>query len=165
MKTQARLIIVLLALVGCQTARQPAVTQPPVAKKIPHITSIHGDRLVDNYFWLRQRDSPAVLAYLKAEDAFTEAFMKPTLPLQDALYKEMISHIQETDRSVSYRDGDWLYYFRTEADKQYPIYCRKHGSLSAPEEITLDLNKLGEGLAFIYLGADEISDDGNLLAY
>jgi oligopeptidase B len=141
------------------------VTKPPVAKKVPHVTTIHGERLVDNYFWLRQKDSPAVLAYLKAEDAFTEAFMKPTQPLQDALYKEMLGHIQETDKSVAHRDGDWFYYYRTEAEKQYPIYCRKQGTLSAPEQVTLDLNKMGEGLEFIDLGAYEVSDDGNLLAY
>jgi oligopeptidase B len=160
-----RILLFLLILAGCQTTPLTPVGQPPVAKKIPHVTTIHGDRLVDDYFWLRQKDSSAVLSYLKAENAFTEWYMKPTLPLQDALYKEMIGHIQETDRSVSYRDGDWLYYFRTEADKQYPIYCRKHFTLAAPEEVTLDLNKLGEGKAFIDLGVYAISDDGNLLAY
>ena len=154
-----RILLLLLILTGCQTV------QPPMAKRIPHVTNIHGDRLVDNYFWLRQKNSPAVLAYLRAENAYTEWYMKPTLLLQNALYKEMLSHIQETDRSVSYRDGEWLYYFRTEADKQYPIYCRKHFTLAAPEEITLDLNKLGEGKRFIDLGACQVSDDGNLLVY
>src|SRR5437016_6250128 len=125
MKRQARLIILLLALAGCRTAPRPPVTQPPVAKKVPHVTTIHGECLVDNYFWFRQKDSPAVLAYLKAEDAFTEAFMRPTQPLQEALYQEMLGHIQETDNSVAYRDSDWFYYYRTEAEKQYPIYCRK----------------------------------------
>ncbi len=169
---QARLILVALTLAGCKTAPPQSVAQPPVAKKIPHVTTIHGDRLVDNYYWLRQKDSPTVLAYLKAENAYTDFVMKPTQLLQDALYKEMLGHIQETDRSVAYRDGDWLYYHRTEADKQYPIYCRKlasiesrQGSLSAPEQITLDLNELGKGSEFIDLGADEVSDDGNLLAY
>ena len=132
---QARLFLILLALVGCRTTpQQSSVSEPPVAKRVPHVTAIHGDRLVDNYYWLRQKDSPAVLAYLKAENAYTGFVMKPTQPLQDVLYKEMLAHIQETDTSVAHRDGDWLYYHRTEAEKQYPIYCRKHGTLSAPSK-------------------------------
>ncbi len=165
-KTAATGAVALQLLVAsCQTIPPQSVAHPPVAKKIPHVTTIHGHRLVDNYYWLRQKDSPAVLAYLKAENAYTDFVMQSTQLLQDALYKEMLGHIQETDRSVAYRDGDWLYYQRTEADKQYPIYCRKQGSLSAPEQITLDLNELGKGSEFIDLGADEVSDDGNLLAY
>jgi oligopeptidase B len=160
-----RLLWFLLILAGCQTTPPAPVTLPPVAKKIPHVTTIHGDRLVDNYYWLRQRNSPAVLAYLKAENAYTTWFMRPTLPLQEALYKEMLGHIQETDTSVSYRDGDWLYYIRTHADSQYPIYCRRRPIPGATEEITLDLNQLGAGKQFIDLGVYDVSDDGNLLAY
>ncbi|MEI6083433.1 MAG: S9 family peptidase [Verrucomicrobiota bacterium] len=148
----------VIGLSACQTA-------PPVAKRVPHITAIHGERLVDDYFWLREKESPAVLAYLKAENAYTDVVMKPTQPLQDKLYNEMIGHLQETDRGVAHRDGDWLYYHRTEATKQYPIYCRKRGSLAAAEEIVLDLNQLGAGQEFIDLGAFEVSDDGNWLAY
>jgi len=158
MRTQARLILSLLVLAGCQTS-------PPTAKRIPHVTEIHGDRRVDNYFWLRDKDSPAVLAYLKAENAYTEQAMKPTLPLQEKLYREMLGHIQETDRGVAYRDGDWLYYYRTEAGKQYRIHCRKRGSLAAPEEVLLDLNQLAAGKEFIDLGVFVVSDDGNRLAY
>jgi len=165
MMKHARLFLLALALASCRTIPPQLAGSPPKAKQIPHVTSIHGDRLVDNYFWLRQKDSPAVLAYLKAENAYTDFVMKPTQPLQDALYREMLGHIQETDRSVAYRDGDWLYYHRTEAEKQYPIYCRKYETLSAPEQVTLDLNELGAGQEFIDLGAYEASDDGNLLAY
>src|ERR1043166_4572968 len=159
MKRQHFLLAFVLCVSACQTGG------PPVARKIPHVTKIHGDRLVDNYYWLRKKDSPAVLAYLKAEDAYTDWFMKPTQPFQDALYKEMLGRIQETDTSVPFRDGQWFYYRRTEEKKQYPIYCRKLGSTNASEEVTLDLNKLSEGRAFIGLGAYEVSDDGNLLAY
>src|SRR5580693_1962354 len=84
-------------LSGCQTPpRQPisAENQPPIAKKIPHITTIHGERLVDNYYWLREKESPEVLAYLKAEDAYTDRFMKPTKPLQETLYQEMLGRVQ-----------------------------------------------------------------------
>jgi oligopeptidase B len=168
MTTQARLNIIALTVAlafGCQTTPPQTVTRPPVAKKIPHVTTIHGERIVDNYYWLRKKNSPAVLAYLKAEDAYTDWFMKPTQPLQNALYDEMIGRIQETDTSVPYRDGDYLYYQHSEAGKQYTVYCRKHGSTNATEEVMLDLNQLGEGLEFIDLGVCEVSDNGNLLAY
>jgi oligopeptidase B len=158
-------LLVLLILAGCQTMPPPPVSRPPVAPKIPHVTKIHGERLVDDYFWLRRKDDPRVLAYLKAEDAYTDWFMHPTQPLQEALYREMLGHIQETDTSVAHRDGDWLYYHRTETAKQYPIYCRRLPLPGAPEQITLDLNQLAEGLSFLDLGAYEVSDDGNLLAY
>ncbi len=141
----------LLILTGCQSTPQrpgQAENQPPIAKKAPHVTTIHGERLVDNYYWLRQKDSPEVLAYLKAEDAYTDWFMKPTKPLQETLYNEMLGRVQEPDESVPYRDGDWFYYHRTEEGKQYPTYCRKKGSVDAPEEITLDLNEMAKGKAF-----------------
>ena len=121
----------LLILGGCQTTPHQATqaeNQPPVAKKIPHITTIHGERLVDNYYWLREKDNPEVLAYLKAEDAYADWFMKPTKPLQETLYNEMLGRVQEPDESVPYRDGDWFYYHRTEEGKQYQTDCRKKGS-------------------------------------
>ncbi len=91
--------------------------------------------------------------------------MKPTEELQAKLYAEMISHIKETDVSVPFRDGAYFYYSRTEQGAQYPIYCRKHGSLDAGEEVMLDMNQLAAGEAFMALGALTVSDDGNLLAY
>ena len=159
MKRQHFLLAFVLYVSACQTAG------PPVARRLPHFTKIHGDRLVDNYYWLRKKDSPAVLAYLKAEDAYTDAFMKPAQPLQEALYKEMLGHIQETDSSVPYRDGDWLCYHRTEEGEQYPIYCRKQGTTNSAEEITLDMNAMAKGKAFLAVGVYEVSDDGKLLAF
>src|SRR4051812_25619086 len=91
--------------------------------------------------------------------------MKPTEALQGALYKEMVGHIKETDRSVPYHDGDYFYYSRTEAGKQYPIYCRRRGDMNAKEEVTLDVNELAKGLKFMALGRYNVSDDGNYLAY
>src|SRR5205823_1156151 len=84
---------------------------------------------------------------------------------QAKLYKEMVGHIKETDQTVPYRQGDYLYYSRTEQGKQYPIYCRKHANLDAREEVTLDMNELAKGLKFMGLGAYVVSDDGNYLAY
>jgi len=139
--------------------------QPPVAKKVPKVDTVHGQRREDDYFWLRDKGNTEVTAYLEAENAYTDAVMKPTAELQMALYKEMLGHIQETDLSVPYRDGAYLYYSRTEEGKQYPIYCRKKDAADAREEVTLDLNELARGLPFMSLGAYTVSDDGTLLAY
>jgi oligopeptidase B len=138
---------------------------PPIAKKVPKVDEVHGDRRVDDYFWLRDKKNPDVAAYLEAENAYAEAVMKPTVPFQDALYKEMLARIKETDVNVPYRKGGFWYYSRTEQGKQYPIYCRKAGSLEAPEQVTLDLNQLAEGQKFMSLGSYAVSDDGKHLAY
>ena len=138
---------------------------PPVAKKIPKVDTVHGDLRQDDFAWLRQKDDPEVLAYLRAENDYTEAVMKPTEAFQAALYAEMLARIKEDDQTVPYRRGAHFYYSRTEKGKQYPIYCRKAGSVEAPEEVTLDLNRLAEGHPFLSLGASAVSDDGNLLAY
>jgi oligopeptidase B len=136
-----------------------------MAEKKPKTTNIHGVTLVDDYFWLREKNNPAVMAYLQAENAYAESVMKPTTGLQDKLYKEMLSHIKQTDDSVPYKWGDHFYYTRTVEGMQYPIFCRKHGSLEAPEEIVLDENELAKGQKFMSVGAFVPSDDGNLLAY
>src|SRR5712692_1175632 len=138
---------------------------PPIAKKAPKTTEINGRTLVDNYFWLRDKKNPDVKAYLDAENVYTDAVMKPTEPLQKKLYGEMLSRIKETDVEVPYKEGDYFYYARTEAGKQYGIRCRKKGSMDAPEEILLDVNELAKGQTFMSLGAYNVSDDGNLLAY
>jgi oligopeptidase B len=139
--------------------------KPPVAKKIPREETTNGDKRIDDYFWLRERKSPEVMKYLEAENAYADAFMKPTEGLQQKLYQEMVGHLKETDVNVPYREGDYFYYSRTEKGKQYPIYCRKRESLSAAEEVVLDLNELARGQKYLGLGAYMVSDDGNLLAY
>lgn len=143
--------------------QEPA--HPPMAEKIPKMTQIHGETLVDDYFWLREKSNPKVMAYLEAENAYAEAAMKPTQALQDTLYQEMLSHIKQTDTTVPFRQGAFLYYSRTEEGKQYPIHCRKAGTPDAPEEIILDANELAKGHKFFALGALAPSDDGRLLAY
>jgi oligopeptidase B len=120
---------------------------------------------VDNYYWLREKSNPDVIACLEAENAYTAAVMKPTEPFQAALYKEMLGRIKQTDLSVPYRLGDYFYYTRTEQGKQYPIHCRKRGSLEGKEEVTVDLNELAKGQKFLSMAAHVVSDDGNLLAY
>jgi oligopeptidase B len=137
---------------------------PPVARKVPKIDVIHGDVRQDDYFWLREKDSPDVTAYLESENAYADAVVKATEAFQDTLYREMLARIKEDDTSVPYPYGGWLYYSRTETGKQYAIHCRRRG-LDAPEEVTLDLNALAEGHEFLSLGAYAVSDDGHWLAY
>jgi oligopeptidase B len=136
-----------------------------MAEKKPKITRIHGDTLVDDYFWLREKSNPQVLEHLKAEDVYALAVMKPTEALQEKLYKEMLSHIKQTDTNVPYGLGGYFYYNRTEEGKQYPIFCRRKGSLDAQEEVVLDQNELAKGQKFMSIGAFLPSDDGKLLAY
>jgi oligopeptidase B len=138
---------------------------PPVAKKVQKTTEINGRTLVDNYSWMRDKKNPEVAAYLEAENAYTGAVMKPTLALQKKLYDEMLSRIKETDVEVPYKEGDYFYYTRTEAGKQYNIHCRKKGNLDAPEELLLDENELAKGQKFMSVAAFAVSDDGNFLAY
>src|SRR5579863_4968429 len=138
---------------------------PPVAKRVEHQEVRHGATVVDHYFWLRERTNPEVIQYLEAENAYTAAMTKDLAPFQDALYKEMLGRIKQTDLSVPERRGNYFYYTRTEEGKQYPIHCRKKGSLDANEEVLLDLNELAQGKKFVGLGAFVVSDDQNLLAY
>ena len=159
--------VLLLASVLCFTAADnpSSLPAPPVAKKVPKMTEINGRKLVDNYYWLRDKPNPEVKAYLEAENAYTDAVMKPTEPLQKKLYSEMLSRVKETDVDVPYKEGDYFYYSRTEAGKQYQIRCRRKGSLDAPEEVLLDVNQLAKGQVFMGVAAYTVSEDGNLLAY
>src|ERR1700737_651068 len=138
---------------------------PPVARMQPAESIVHGDRRVDPYFWLREKENPEVLDHLRAENAYTDAFMRNTEPLQETLYQEMLGRIQQTDLSVPYRLRGYLYYTRTEEGRQYPIHCRRRNTQDAVEEILLDLNTLAEGHSFLGLGSFDISDDNQLLAY
>jgi oligopeptidase B len=137
----------------------------PIAKKVPHMQKLHGDELADPYFWMRDRENPEVKAYLEKENAYTDAFMKPTEAFQKALYDEMLGRIKETDLTVPYRDRGYFYYSRTEKGKQYSIYCRKKGSLDAAEQVILDVDELAKGQRFMSVGARAVTDDARLLAY
>ena len=149
-------------LAGCATAGGMA---PPIAKRDPHVAVVHGQKRVDEYFWLRKKGTPEVEAYLRAENAYTDAVMKPTQALQQKIYEEMLGRIKQTDLSVPYRKRGYFYYSRTEEGKQYPIACRRRGSMDAPEEVLLDLNEIARGQKFAALGVQAVSDDGNQLAF
>ncbi len=159
------LVVASVCVLAADDNSSSSLPAPPVAKKVPKTTEINGRELVDNYFWLRDKQNPDVAAYLQAENAYTDAVMKPTEGLQKKLYDEMLSRIKETDVEVPYKEGNYFYYTRTEAGKQYSIYCRKKGNLDAPEELLLDVNELAKGQKFMSVRDFAVSDDGNLLAY
>ncbi|MGA7238269.1 MAG: S9 family peptidase [Bryobacteraceae bacterium] len=138
---------------------------PPVAATHEHRQEWHGETVVDDYFWLREKSNPEVARYLEAENAYTAAMTKDIKPFEDALYAEMLARIKQTDLSVPVRRAGYLYYARTEEGKQYPIQCRRLGSMEAPEEVLLDPNELAGTRAFVGIGNFAVSDDSNLLAY
>jgi oligopeptidase B len=152
----------VIGLTGADTGSLPS---PPVAKKVPHITEVNGHKMEDHYFWLREKPNPEVRAYLEAENAYTDAVMKPTEAFQKKLYDEMLGRIKETDVEVPYKEGDYFYYTRTEAGKQYGIRCRKRGGMDAAEEVVLDVNEMAKGQVFMTVSEYAVSPDGNLLAY
>jgi len=163
----AAALTALVILNGKKMTAQEQPPKPPTARKAPKTTQIHGYTVTDDYAWMadKTKTDKDVLAYLKAETNYADAMMKPTSGFQEALYKEMLARIKETDENVPYRKGDYFYYTRTEQGKQYPIFCRKKGDLKAPEDVTLDMNKMAEGHQFFSVGSYNVSEDGNLLAF
>jgi oligopeptidase B len=155
------------------TSSQPRVG-PPIAKRVPTARERHGDTVVDEYAWLRDKDDPDTLAYLEAENEWTEAQLAHTKPLQEKLFQEIKARIQETDLSVPMRRRGWWYFTRTEEGKQYPIHCRKRASDAdtahapaedTPEEVLLDQNVEAGESEFFSIGALDVSPDGRLLAW
>jgi oligopeptidase B len=161
-------VYVALALFAATRAAAQASGDPsaaPVAERRPHRDTMWGEVRPDDYFWLRHKPDPDVRAYLEQENGYADRMLAPIAGLRDTLYREMLARIKQTDLSVPYRERGYYYYSRTLEGQQYPIYCRKRGTLEAPEEILLDLNQLAVGRTFIGLGAYTVSDDNNLLAY
>ena len=155
--------VLVLGDVACQKA-EPG-PQPPVAEKIIKEFQEFGKTRVDNYYWLKERENPKVVEYLKAENEYLEAVLKPTKTLQEKLYQEIVGRIKQTDMSVPFRDNGYYYYTRFEEGKEYPVRCRKKGSLDGPEEVMLNGNEMAEGQPFFSLMGLEVSPDNNLLAY
>lgn len=156
----------MLCNIACAKApEEKAALQAPVAEKIPKELTLYGDTRIDNYYWLNQRDNPKVVAYLEAENAYKEAVMKPTRELQEKLYNEIVGRIKQTDMSVPYKDNGYFYYTRYEEGGEYPIHCRKKGSLEAAEEILLNVNTMAEGHDFFSVTGRSISPNNELMAY
>ena len=148
-----------------EPAARVTAPRPPVAPRRLKVLEAHGDRRVDPYYWLREKDNPEVLAYLKAENSYAEAVMRPAAALEEKLYHEILGRIQETDTSAPTLFKGWWTYTRTVEGLDYDIYCRKRGSMEAPEEVLLDGNELAKGHEYFDLGYVERSPDENLLAY
>lgn len=142
----------------------PLIEGPPVARVIPRQETLHGDSRVDEYFWLRDRNDPAVAAYLEAENAYTAERTRHTERIRQRLYQELLGRIKESDSSVPYFQHGWWYYTRTEEGKAYPLYCRRQ-TPAGPEEIYLDQNERAAGHPFHELGGLDVSPDGRLLLF
>lgn len=163
------LLFALLAMLwSCNGAAEQTnedAMEPPVAEKKPKELTAHSHTRVDNYYWLNERENPDVIAYLEAENAYTKAMLKHTETLQDSLYEEMVGRIKPTDESVPYHKNGYYYYSRYEDGQEYPIYCRKKGSLEAEEEVMLNVNELAKGTAYCHVGGMAVSPDNKMLAY
>jgi oligopeptidase B len=155
-------------MVGCQSAQvttKPPDIDPPVAKVEAKELEFHGDVRIDNYYWLKERESPEVIEYLTKENEYTEDMMAHTKELEDVLFEEIKGRIKQTDMSVPYKLDDYYYYTRYEDGKEYPIYCRKKESLDGTEQIMIDVNELAEGHEFCSVRGREVSFDQNILTF
>jgi len=152
----------ILAAVSCNQTPNIA---PPVAQAIPHYDTTNGDVREDDYHWLRQRGDSQVTAYLEAENAYTAAMMKHTEADQEKIFQELKGRIKETDEDVPAKKGNYFYYTRSVEGQQYKIYCRKAGSLDAPEQVLLDVNKLAQGHDYCEIAVYAVSPDNKVLAY
>jgi oligopeptidase B len=137
----------------------------PVAEKIKKELIACGDTRIDNYYWLNDRKDPKVIDYLKAENTYTDSMLANVKKLRNNLFKEIIGRIKQTDESVPYKLRGYYYYYRYDEGKEYPIYCRKKGELSANEEIILNVNDLAKGHKYCSVSGLNISSDNNLLVY
>ncbi len=163
MKRLLFLSIILILFIAACTTNEKIV--PPVAKKIPKELTNLGDTRIDNYYWMNERENPEVIAYLEAENAYKDAVMKHTEPLQKKLYDEIKSKIKQEDESVPYKHNGYFYYYKQLPGKEYDVDCRKKGNLDSEEEVLLDENKLAEGHEFFMVGGMSVSPDNKMLAY
>jgi oligopeptidase B len=137
----------------------------PIASKKPHLLEVHGQQRTDEYYWMNDRDNPEVIQYLKEENEYVEAVMEPTREFQKTLFNEMKSRIKEDDQSVPYFKSGYHWYVRYETGGEYPIYCRKKGSLESGEEIILNVNELAKGKNFYQVGGTSTTPDQKILAF
>jgi oligopeptidase B len=149
--------------VGVELPSRPV--EPPIAPQRRHVRDLHGELVVDDYFWLRERNNPEVLAYLQAENAYTDAGLEHTKPLQEAIFTEIKERTQETDLAVPARRGDWWYSTRTEEGKPYRIWVRMRGAADGPEEVLIDENALAVGHEYLRVVNVGISPDDSIVSY
>lgn len=151
------------------TGLDPRAAEPPRAKVAPTRFDTHGVARVDDYYWLRERESAEVTGYLEAENGYTETVMAPTAALQETLFEEIKGRIKQTDMSVPYREGDYSYFTRYEDGREYPIHCRRAVAASASdpdtEQVLLDVNEIADGHDYCQVSGRTVSPDQRLLAY
>ena len=135
------------------------------APKIPFPITVHGHTRIDDYYWMREKENPAVIQYLEAENSFCDLALEPVKELRETLFNEIKNRIKQTDMSVPYKLDDYFYYSRFEEGKEYSFQCRKPKSLDAPEQIILNVNALAEGKDFCSVSGLKISKNHRLLAY
>src|SRR5690242_15543419 len=169
-------ITLLAAIHACNPAKEEAKNEdiaPPTAEKVATELSTKGNKRIDNYYWMKlteeqknadvkDEQTQKVLNYLNGENDYLKAKMKHTEALQDKIYNEIIGRIQQTDESVPYKDNGYWYYTRYTEGQEYPIYCRKKGSLTATEEILLNVNEMAKGHHYYQLVGRTVSEDNNL---
>jgi oligopeptidase B len=162
-------VMALLSSVGVNAQNWPQA-KPPVAEKKEHIRDIHGDKVNDPYYWMidyfkKGKDSTQVVNYLASENEYHKGLMKDTEGFQEKLFNELKGRIKEKDESVPVFENGYFYYSRTEVGKQYFKYCRKKGSLSAAEEILLDIDEMAKGFKYYSVAGFSVSPDSNWIAY
>jgi oligopeptidase B len=157
-------ILIITPLLLTQVYSQKNM-KPPVAQKVPKSLVVHQQERIDNYYWLNDREDKNVIKYLKEENKYSEGMLKHTEDFQTNLFNEMVGRIKQTDLSVPYRVRGYWYYNRYEEGKEYPIYCRKKGTMDEKEEIMLDVNQMAKGSSYYDVTGLSISTDNNLLAY
>lgn len=173
-----RFFISLIIIAGCISTDSEKVKdiQPPDAEKIPTELISHGDIRVDNYYWMKLTDAQKnaeepdeqtrkVIEYLEAENEYLNTVIAHTQDLQDSLYNEMVGRIKQIDVSVPYLKNGYWYYTKYEENREYPIYCRKKGSMEAEEQIILDVNEYGDVHEFVSVGGLSVSPDSRYLAF
>ena len=168
----AQALVVLACLIAPAMTLAQSSPNPPVAPREPRDVTVHDDRRIDDYFWLRKKDDPRTLPYLRTENAYADAWFAPHAALKEKLYQEMFGRIQQDDDSVPYRKGGWWYSSRTLKGDQYPRYIRRRAVGSdrsydpaGKDETLLDLNEMARGQAFLRLGVSAVTIDAGTLAY
>lgn len=161
------LVAIFFSVFACKNRQSinRAELKPPVAAKIPYTFHEHGNTRTDFYKWMDNPEDSNVINHLHAENAYVDAYMKPTEKLQKKIYDELVERIEQKYESLPYQTNGYWYYTRFEEGKQYPLHCRKKGDWSAPEEVMLDVNELAKGHQIFLIRGRAVSRDNNWLAY
>jgi oligopeptidase B len=151
--------------VVCASGPATASADAPRAEKQPVRLEKHEHVRIDDYFWLRERDNPQVIEYLKAENEYVERALAPVASLREQLFEEMKARKKENDETVPYRDNGYFYAVRMHAGLQYPIYLRRKGTPTGAEEVLLNVNEVAQGQSYTSCSSPKVSDDTHLMIY